>query len=258
MRQEESEAIVLHHLDYNDADRIVSFFSLEQGLLKGFAHNARKSRKRFGSALELFAYVHLRWSGKASGDLVSLQDAELIDLHSGVRRDVGALALASYGCELVEALTAEAQSCPEIFHLLRAFLGHLSKAGLSLEARLLFELRLFSQLGYAPHFLHCSACNFPLDGDEVAFSANGGGGLCLECAPAALPLRVSPMTLGTLGRCLQAPVTLFEGFRFSERTLQEAGGVLQDILRQHLVRPLKSQSFMEQMLAGKARVKAIR
>ncbi len=258
MQQQNSEAIILHHLDYKDADRIITFFSLEQGRLKGFAYNARKSRKRFGTALEPFSHVRLAWTSKAIGDMVSLQEAELVELHSGLRRNVAALGLASYGCELVEDLLGEGQAQPEVFHLLRAFLGHLAKNGLSLEARLLFELRLLSLVGYAPHFLHCASCNAPLEGEQACFSAKEGGCLCLDCAPASGPIKVSVMTFGTLGRSLQSPVTLFEGFRFSDRTLEEAGRILSEALRQHLSRPPKSLAFMEQMLSGKARVAAIR
>ncbi|MEZ4485451.1 MAG: hypothetical protein R2864_12975 [Syntrophotaleaceae bacterium] len=60
------------------------------------------------------------------------------------------------------------------------------------------------------------------------------------------------MTFGTLARSLQSPLTLFEGFRFSERTLDEGGAVLADALRQHWSRPPKSLGFAEQMLVGKA------
>jgi DNA repair protein RecO (recombination protein O) len=66
------------------------------------------------------------------------------------------------------------------------------------------------------------------------------------------------MTLGTLARSLKSRITLFEGFRFSERTLQEGHAVLAAALAPHLHRPLKSLSFMEQILAGQARVAAIR
>lgn len=258
MQQQSSEAIILHHLDYKDADRIITCLSLEQGLLKGFAHNARRSRKRFGTALEPFSRVRLSWTSKPGSEMVSLQEADLIDLRSGLRKDVGALALASYGCELVEGLLGEGQAQADVFHLLQAFLDHLAKKGLSLEARLLFELRLLALVGYAPHFLHCSACNAALDGEQAAFSAKAGGCLCLDCAPANVPLQVSVMTFGTLARSLQSPLTLFEGFRFSERTLSEGGAVLAEALRQHWGRPPKSLAFMEQMLVGKARVAAIR
>src|SRR5512145_3036254 len=102
-----SDAIILRHLDYGEADRIVTFLTPEHGRLKGFARGARKSRKRFGAALEPFAQVRLHWSAPRSGDLVSLREAELLDLRPGLRQDLAAIGMAGYGCELTDELLGE-------------------------------------------------------------------------------------------------------------------------------------------------------
>lgn len=242
-----SEAIVMHHLDYGEADRIVSLFSLERGLIKGFARRARNSRKRFGAALEPYASVQVRWQSRSQGDMVTLQDADLIDLRSGLRQDLSALALAAYGCELVESLLGETESQPEVFHLLTAFLDHLHRHGGADETRLLFELRLVCLAGYEPHLLHCSDCGATLRTDTVAFCAARGGGLCLECGSGPAVQHLSPLTLGSLSRLLRTPPTLFEGFRLGTRTLHEGGRAMASLLGQHLCRPLKSLSFLEQI-----------
>jgi DNA repair protein RecO (recombination protein O) len=202
--------------------------------------------------------VRIHWTAATRGDLVALQEAELLDLRTGLRRNVKSLALAAYGCELVEALLGDGQPHPEVFDLLRAFLDHLASHGLCREARLLLELRMLALAGYAPHLLHCATCNGSLPDEPVTFVPAKGGALCPRCSAASDVLRVSPMTLGPLARSLKSPVTLFQGFRFSERTLQEGRAVLAAALTPHLHRPLKSLSFMEQMLAGQARVAAIR
>ncbi len=64
-----SPAIILHHTDYGEADHLVIFLTPELGRLKGFARAARKSRKRFGAALEPCAEVLLHWTARGSGDL---------------------------------------------------------------------------------------------------------------------------------------------------------------------------------------------
>jgi DNA repair protein RecO (recombination protein O) len=142
-----SQAIILHHCDYGEADRIVTFLTPGHGRLKGFARAARKSRKRFGAALEPCAEVQMHWTARGSGDLVSLRDAELVDLHSGLRRDLETMTLAGYGCELTDVLFDESGIGVEVFHLLQAFLAHLDKEGYSVEARLLMELRMLSVAG---------------------------------------------------------------------------------------------------------------
>lgn len=240
MNPQVSQAIILHHVNYGEADRIVTFLTPEHGLLKGFARAARKSRKRFGAALESYATVEMQWVGRSAGDLVSLRGAELLKLHSGLRRDLETLTLAGYGCELTEALFDESGSGPEVFQLLHAFLDHLDSAGYSLEARLLLEVRLLSLAGYMPHLQHCADCFGPLPDGPVAFSAAADGSLCPGCAGERGVLKVDRLTLGTFGRILQTPLTSFNGFKLSERSRREGRALLGEALRGNLHRPLRS------------------
>lgn len=246
-----SEAIILRRCDYGEADRIVTFFSLDQGLVKGFARRARNSRRRFGTALEPFARVCLHWTTARGGELVSLCDAELLDLRTALRRDVSTLALAATGGELVEALVAERQPQADVFVLLEAFLDHLARRGFSAEARLLFELRLLTLAGYAPHLAHCALCSRGLSGSLVAFDIRQGGALCLGCAEPEQGLRLSPLTLGTLARLQRTPLAAFDGLRLTAQTLQEGGRLLAAALRPQLERPLRSAVFLQQVLSAR-------
>lgn len=239
-----SSAIVLRHVDYGEADRIVTVLTPDHGRLKGFARGARKSRRRFGPALEPFAEVHLHWAPRAGGELVSVREAELVSLRTGLRRDLETLALAGYGCELTEALYDEAVGFAEAFGLLRAFLDHLDAEGASGEARLLLELRLLTLAGIVPHLQHCSECLGALPDGPIGFSAARGGSLCPACGGEAAALKVDRLTLGSLGRLLQTPAQRFAGIRLTPRTLQEGSALLADALRGHLARPLKSAEFL--------------
>lgn len=239
-----SPAIILRHVDYGEADRIVTALTPDHGRIKGFARGARKSRRRFGAALEPFAEVHLHWVPRSGGELVSLRAAELVSLRTGLRRDLETLALAGYGCELTEALYDEAVGFAEAFGLLRAFLDHLDTSGASGAARLLLELRLLTLAGIVPHLQHCSACHGPLPDGPVGFSASRGGSLCPACGGDGAALKVDRLTLGSLGRLLQTPAERFNDIRLSPRTLQEGSALLADALRGHLPRPLKSAEFL--------------
>ncbi|MBW2689965.1 MAG: DNA repair protein RecO [Deltaproteobacteria bacterium] len=244
MKPQVSQAIILHHTDYGEADRIVTFLTPDQGRLKGFARAARKSRKRFGAALEPFAEVQLHWAARSSGDLVSLRDAELVTLRSGLRRDLETLTLASYGCELTEVLFDESGASVDVFQLLQAFLDHLDSEGYSVEARLLLEIRLLSLAGYVPHLQHCADCFGPLPNGAIGFSAAADGSLCPACDGGRATLKIDRMTLGTFGRILQTPLTSFADFKLSPRSRKEGQLLLNDALRCHLHRPLKSLEFL--------------
>ncbi len=247
MQPHVSDAIILRHVDYGEADRIVTFFTPDHGLCKGFARAARKSRKRFGPGLESFAKVRMHWSASASGGLLTLREIDLLDLHVGIRSDLDAIALAGYGCELVEEMVGDDPGHPQIYRLLEAFLGELASKGSSASARLLFELRLLDDIGYLPHLLHCSDCFGPLSVDPVAFDPARGGSLCRACAPVLSKLLLSRATLGSLSRILRSPVTTFAEIHLGATTLREGGGVVQAAIQAHLRRPLRALDFLQKI-----------
>ncbi len=244
MKSEVSSAIILRHTDYGDADRIVTFLTPDHGRLKGFARAARKSRKRFGAALEPLAEVQMHWVQRGSGDLVSLRDADLVKLRAGLRRDLETLTLAGYGCELTEVLFDDSGAGVEVFRLLQAFLDHLDNEGFSVEARLLLEIRMLAVSGYTPHLQHCAGCFGPLPAGLVGFSAAHNGSLCTACDAGRATIKVDKMTLGSFGRILETPLTRFSGFKLSPQSRREGLALLNDALRYHLHRPLKSLEML--------------
>lgn len=236
------EALILRHVDYGEADRIISLLTLEFGLQKGFAKAARNSRKRFGAALEPFSQVVAHWR-QGRGQFWSLQEVELLSSRSGLRADFKRLALASYAVELVEMLLDEGQPQPRIFELLCALLDFLEQSGDPDTARLLYELRLVYLLGYIPHLLHCSECLKIFIDESVCFDTSRGGSLCHACA-AGEGLEVGLGTLGSLARTLNVTHQRFDGFHFGAQTLSEAGQILNQVLNEVLPRTPKSLRFL--------------
>ena len=78
MPSRDSEALVLRNYPYRDADLVVSFFTREQGKLRGVASGVRRPKNnRFGMGLERLALSHVYYLQKENRDLVTLQRAEL-------------------------------------------------------------------------------------------------------------------------------------------------------------------------------------
>ncbi|MFK5927577.1 MAG: DNA repair protein RecO [Desulfuromusa sp.] len=240
-RLQSCEALVLSHTNYGESDIILTLFTSEYGLQKGFAKSARKSRKRFGAVLEPFTQALFQWK-EGRGAFWLLQDAELITSRFGLRDELQRLALASYGVELVSLLLEEGQAHQLVYELLCSFLDFLERGGDGTSARLLFELRLIYLLGYMPHLLHCSECLKIFDNELIRFNATRGGSLCLDCA-GSTGIPVALATIGSLARSLKVAHRQFEGFSFSQKTLQEGGSLLRQVLQQVLPREPKSLKF---------------
>lgn len=221
---------------------ILTLFTAEYGLQKGFAKSAKKSRKRFGAVLEPFTKAIFQYK-KGRGAFWLLQDAELITSHLGLRADFQRLSLASYGVELTCLLLEEGEPQQIIYEMLCSFLDYLDRGGNELIARILFELRLIYLLGYMPHLLHCSECLKIFDDELIRFDTNRGGSLCLDCA-GSVGMPVELGTIGSLARSLKVTHRQFEGFSFGPITLQQSGQILNQVLQNILPREPKSLKFL--------------
>lgn len=242
MQSQECDTIVLGVMDYREADKIVTLFTLTHGKVKGLARNAKRSRKRFGGALEPFARLHLQLTLKEG--LATLNGADIVSVYSHIRLDLAKIAHAAYACELVDHLVPEGEANPRLFRLLIAYLEHLDRADHNPSDRRFFEANLLKVLGYQPELTRCTSCDADLTGiRQLRFSPVLGGVLCNGCGKTG-PL-VSADTISMLAKTLATG--RFGVLRFSAEGLTEAGFILDASIAGHLTRPLKSLSFMEQV-----------
>ncbi len=111
-----AEALILRTYKLGEADRIVVFLTRDRGKKRGVAPNARKSRKRFGAALEPLTEVRVAYFEKEGRDLVGLNYAEPIrsPLASSTPE---ALGYSHYFAELIDEWAAEADVDERLFRL---------------------------------------------------------------------------------------------------------------------------------------------
>ncbi len=73
-----SESFVLRTYPFREADLIVSFFTRDQGKMRGIARRARRPKGPFGSGLERLSHVNVAYYQKENRELVNINSAELI------------------------------------------------------------------------------------------------------------------------------------------------------------------------------------
>lgn len=111
-----AEALVLRTYKLGEADRIVVFLTRDRGKKRGVAPNARKSRKRFGAALEPLTEVRVSYVEKEGRELVGLNYAEPVRSPlSAVSPE--ALGHSHYFAELIDEWAAEADVDERLFRL---------------------------------------------------------------------------------------------------------------------------------------------
>src|SRR5688500_19262329 len=96
-----TDAIVLHAFDYAETSRILRLATREAGVLSVLARGARRSKRRFGSALDLFAEGTVEVLIRDQRDLQTLCAFDLSRARPALGTDLGRFAGASALAELV-------------------------------------------------------------------------------------------------------------------------------------------------------------
>jgi DNA repair protein RecO (recombination protein O) len=111
-----AEALVLRTYKLGEADRIVVFLTRDRGKKRGVAPNARKSRKRFGAALEPLTEVRVAYFEKERRELVMLNYAEPVRSPLSAPSPE-ALGYSHYFAELIDEWAAEADVDERLYRL---------------------------------------------------------------------------------------------------------------------------------------------
>ena len=174
------EAVIINSMNLGEADKLVTFFSLERGKLKGVAKNARKSFRRFGAGLEMFTHCRLHLSEREHQELVRIESLDIISQPTGISADLERMAAGSVMLELVKEIAAEGDRNPSAFLLLVQTLQLLNEGADPCFLLKIFEIKFLSLLGFQPRLDHCLSCGRKPAG-EMIFQGMKGGILCPDC-----------------------------------------------------------------------------
>ncbi|MBV9296898.1 MAG: DNA repair protein RecO [Acidobacteriaceae bacterium] len=120
-----SETYVLRTYPFRESDLIVSFFTRDQGKLRGVARHARKPKNSFGSGLERLSLVNLAYSQKENRELVNLNSCDLMQSQFDLLTDFDASVALDYIAEVSEHMLPPNEPNERFFRLLAAILGYM-------------------------------------------------------------------------------------------------------------------------------------
>jgi DNA repair protein RecO (recombination protein O) len=181
-RSYRTQAIVLSHIEYGEADRIIKLFTAEKGKITAIAKGVRKVRSRKAGHLEPFTRVSLFLAKGRDLDIIT--QAETLDPYIGLREDLQRVALASYVVEVVDRFTYEEGQNVAMFRLLADTLSRLETQINAETVIHYYETRLLDLLGFRPQLFECVACGNTVREEDQFFSPMNGGILCPKCASA--------------------------------------------------------------------------
>ena len=225
MQLQQTAALVLKVMDHGESDKIVTCLCPDKGKLTGIAKGAKRSKKRFVNKLEPYTLLNLEFTLGRHSSLVRIDQAELLNPFPALRRDYELYTAAALICELLLQWTRENDGDPPLFELSAWALANLDAGGPWAETLILFQIKLFTLLGYRPQLSGCGECGtLTASRAPYRFSLSRGSLACAACnreaGVATLPLALDTASLLRLAQDL--PIIKLSRLRFSPPSAREA------------------------------------
>ena len=228
---------------FHEADLLLSLFTREQGVVKGVARHALRSRRRFGGALEPGTHVTAHYTERPREDLVRLDSFEI--RWSPLAAPVHHLRVA--GMQLVTEVLEQAlpELAPEdnLFRLGVASLRAMERDPVWLPVTY-FCLWMSRLMGWLPELGHCAVCGLDLRDAAVWWSPAGDGVTCGDDRrPGSRMLTAEAVGESYRMARLGLPSLLAEG-AWSRERLADLRAFAIGLLERHLERRIRSAAVL--------------
>lgn len=241
-----TDAIVLHAFDYQESSRILRLVTREGGVRSVLARGARNSKRRFGTALDLFAQGTAELVTKPGRDLDTLSGFDVTRARPQLAGHLARFAGAGTIAELTLRFARDVAD-PGLYDAVADALDAIGAAPpeRAPDVTLAGAWRILAELGLAPTTDACAECHTPVHADAVAiFSHPAGGVVCDRCGHLARGGRSLPVS---------ARAALRDWLAGEQHPLADPGEVrahqrlLREFLREHLAddRPLHAFDVWE-------------
>lgn len=174
-------AITLKTFDLGEADRILSLFSKEHGIIKAVAKGVKKANSKFGGSLDLLNVNELVIRhGRNLGTIVQCDSYKNFPL---LRLDYDRLIYSLFLGELILLFSNEGEPVQEVFDLLLYTLDIMQYSESPLWYTIWFEMHLLTILGYQANLFSCDLCQEKIQdiNNKLGFSLITGSVICENC-----------------------------------------------------------------------------
>ena len=179
MPLKESEAIILRTYPLREADLLVTLFTRREGKVRGVARSAKKSKRRFGGALEPLTYVRAFYADREGQELTQLDSCEVLESPLASEVSYARAVALGHVAEVLDELLPDREANDAVFRLALSVLAGLRGSDIWLPVTY-FDLWMTRLMGYLPDFSECMACGRTLNGNRAFFHALADGLMCAD------------------------------------------------------------------------------
>lgn len=178
-----TEALILRHRKFGEADRIFTLLTPTYGKIDVKARGVRKTTSRMSGYLQPLNRCMLQLAQGKMVDVIA--GCETLESFHTLRDDLDRLSEGIYVSELAERMLAEHVPNYPTYKLLLEVLRRLASEERSDVAIRFFEMRLLEESGFRPELERCVGCGKTIEAERHFFAPQAGGVACPACAPEA-------------------------------------------------------------------------
>ena len=245
MALKESEAIVLRTYPLREADLLVTLFTRLEGKVRGVARSAKKSKRRFGGALEPLTYVQASYEDREPQELARLDSCEVLESPLATEVSYPRAVALGHVAELLDELLPDREANDAIFRLAISVLGSLRGPHVWMPVTY-FELWITRLVGFLPEFSECLVCGRALNGHRAFFHALADGLMCADDKRLASS-EMSAESRAIAAQMFRAPVENFAGEPWPKMRGADLRRFLKQTLERHIEKKLVTAGMLEKI-----------
>ncbi|MGO9520296.1 MAG: DNA repair protein RecO [Candidatus Korobacteraceae bacterium] len=245
MPLKQSEAIVLRTYPLREADLLVTLFTRADGKVKGVARAAKRSKRRFGGALEPLTWVRAYYEDREGQELTRLDSCDILESPLSAEVDYPRVVALEHVAETLDELLPDREANDAVFRLAISVL-HQLRSGAVWMPLTYFQLWLVRLVGFMPELNECVACGASLNGSRAFYHALADGLLCPQHK------RLASSELSADSRFLAAqmfrlPVESFAAEPWTARQYSDLRKLLVQILERHIEKKLVTAGMLAKL-----------
>lgn len=241
----QSEALILRTYPFREADLLVTLFTRAEGKVRGVAKSAKRSKRRFGGALEPLTHVVAHWEEKEKQELARLDSCDVIASPLATEVTYPRVVALSYVAEVIDQLLPDHEPSDDIFRLALSVIRRLQGDSLWMPLTY-FDLWMVRLIGLLPDLSHCMACGATLNGSRAYFHALADGLLCArDKRLASTEISADSRTLAA--EMFRAPLESFDGPPWPRQRAADLRKFLAQRIQRHIEKKLVTATMLEKL-----------
>ncbi len=245
MPLKDSEAIVLRTYPLREADLLVTFFTRAEGKVRGVARSAKKSKRRFGGALEPLTWVRVYYEDRERQELARIDSCEVLQSPLADQVSYARAVALAHVAELLDELLPDREANDAIFRLALAALEQLRDDRIWMPLTY-FELWIARLVGFLPELGECMVCGSALNGSRAYFHALTDGLMCASDKRLASS-EISAESRALAGEMFHAPLDRFAALEWPKARAADLRRFLVQTLERHIEKKLVTAGMLQKI-----------